>query len=103
MKLFACLLAFACGNNSLTMFTGHIDQEHIIFPAFQHAMEYNVDGAVTYWNDLKSQKSGYIKPLYVNGHNNTCRHFEIAYFYPDKKPSYHYGIGCRRDTVWRVQ
>jgi len=105
MKVLACVLMLACGNNSLTMFSGHVDQEHLIKPAFQHSMEYNLDGAITYWNDPNTQKSGYIKPLYKNQkYSKICRHFELAYYYPNKQPSYHYGIACRnKDSFWQVK
>jgi len=104
MKILACALMIACGNASLTMWTGHVDQDHLIQPAFQHSMEYTQDGAVTYWNDKSTHKSGYVKPLYkTTRFKGPCRHFEIGYYYPDKQPTYHWGIACRRDSVWLVQ
>lgn len=104
MKVLTCLLMIACGNSSLTMWTGHVDQDHLIQPAFQHSMEYTKDGATTYWKDDSTHKSGYIKPLYhATKFKMPCRHFEIAYFDPGKSPKHHYGIGCRRGGVWKVQ
>jgi surface antigen len=105
MKVLTCLIMLACNNASLTMWTGHVDQASLINPAFQHSMDKTQNGAVTYWNDPTTKKSGYIKPLYASkkyaGH---CRHFEIAYFYPDKEGTYHYGIACRnKDSFWQVK
>lgn len=94
----------SCANSSLTMYTGHVDQEHLIMPAFQNSLEHTKDGAVTYWRDDDTLKSGYVKPLYkANTIPGDCRHFQLAYFYPDKNPSYHYGIGCRKDGKWKVR
>jgi surface antigen len=100
-----CFLMISCSNSSLTMYTGHAKQEHLILPAFQHSLEYTQNGAVTYWNDPSSQKSGYVKPLYKsNKFSNLCRHFELAYYYPNKKPSYYYGVACRnKDAFWQVK
>ena len=105
MKLLTCILMIACNNASLTMWTGHVDQEHLIRPAFQHSMEHTQDGAVTYWNDDTTQKSGYIKPLYDNKQfSGPCRHFELGYYYPDKQPTYHYGTACRtQEAFWQVK
>ena len=105
MKIFACILMIACNNASLTMWTGHVDQEHLIRPAFQHSMEYTQNGAVTYWNDPITKKSGYIKPLYANHKfKGPCRHFELGYYYADKQPTYHYGIACKnKDAFWQVK
>lgn len=105
MKLIACVLMIACNNASLTMWTGHTDQAHLINPAFQHSMEYTPNGSITYWNDEYTEKSGYIKPLYASKQfKGNCRHFEIAYYYLDQRDSYHYGIACRnKEAFWQVK
>lgn len=103
--LISSVLLMSCANSSLTMYTGHVDQEHLIMPSFQHSLEYTKDGAVTYWNDDSTGKSGYVKPLYASHEfKGPCRHFELAYYYPTKNPTYHYGIACRnKEAFWQVK
>ena len=93
-KLVLIILSFSligCSNTTYHAMTGNKTQADLIERTFQHAMEYNADGVATYWQDPNSQKSGAIKPLYASyDWTPPCRHFEIAYFYPNKQPTYHY-------------
>jgi surface antigen len=101
--LFATLLLGACSHSAMYSITGHSQQSDLIESAFQQALEHNPDGVIAYWVDNKSGKSGSVKPLYASyDFAGPCRHFELAYFYPDNTVSYHYGQACRRNQIWRM-
>ena len=102
LTLIACV---GCSTSSPVMYvsTGHIGQKDMIDSAFQNAMEYNPDGVPVYWRDEHTGKSGHVKPLYASyDWAGPCRHFEIAYFYPNRTEQKQYGQACRRDAVWLI-
>jgi surface antigen len=97
------LMMAGCSNEAYHNITGHAKQSQMIESAFQNALEHNKDGVGTVWFDEKTGKSGAVKPLYASyDWAPPCRHFEIAYFYPNKQPTYHYGQACRRGQVWKI-
>ena len=97
------LMMAGCSNQAYHTITGHSQQSQAIESAFQSALEHNLDGMATVWHDKDTGKSEAIKPLYASyDWAPPCRHFEIAYFYPDKQPTYHYGQACRRGQVWKI-
>ena len=106
MGKLALILVFflgACSNTAMYTATGHYKQSDIVESTLQEAMEYNADGIISYWYDPNSVKSGAVKPLYASyDWAPPCRYFELAYFYPDKQPTYHYGQACKRGQVWRI-
>jgi len=98
------VIAFAvlagCSNSTYHSLTGHSQQSEQIERTFQHAMEYNADGVMSYWHDKNTGKSGAVTPKYASyKYRGPCRHFEIAYYTPTK---YYNGIACRRDQVWQI-
>ena len=93
----------SCSNSTYYTMTGHTKQADIIEHTFQTALEYNADGIISYWHDKTTGKSGHIQPIYASYQwKGPCRKFEMAYYYPTKSPTYHYGIACRRDQVWQI-
>jgi hypothetical protein len=103
LALIFVLFLGACSNTAMYTATGHYKQSDIVESALQEAMEYNADGIISYWYDPNSGKSGAVKPLYASyDWAPPCRYFELAYFYPDKQPTYHYGQACKRGQVWRI-
>jgi predicted small secreted protein len=103
LVLLLTMLLASCSHKVMNTVTGHGDQHKIIDSALQNALEYNADGIVTYWHDPNTGKSGTIKPLYASyDWAPPCRHFEMAHFYPDKSPTYHYGQACKRGQLWRI-
>ena len=83
--------------------TGHSNQSEIIERTFQHALEYNADGMIAFWQDKNTGKSGYVKPKYASHkYKAPCRHFEIAYYHNNKSTQYYNGIACRREQVWQI-
>lgn len=77
----------------------------LIDRTLQHALEYNVDGVMSYWNDKQTGQSGYVMPKYASykWRKGPCRNFDIAYFTTSKQVKYHSGIACRRGQVWQIQ
>ena len=103
LVLILTLLLGACSNQSYHIITGHSQQSDVIESAFQNALEYNQDGVSTVWYDETTGKSGTVMPLYASyDWSGPCRYFQIAYFYPDKNPTYHNGQACRRNSQWKI-
>ena len=86
LALILVLFLSACSHRAMYSVTGHSNQSGQIERTLQHALEYNKDGVVSYWNDSATGKSGSIKPLY----------------FPDRLEKNYYGVACRRDQVWQI-
>lgn len=98
------VLLVSCSNSSYHAITGHSQQSDMIERTFQQALEYNADGMIAYWSDKNTGKLGYVMPKYAsNKYKGPCRHFELAYYYPDRSEQYYNGIACRRGQVWQIQ
>ena len=103
LALILVLFLSACSHRAMYSVTGHSNQSGQIERTLQHALEYNKDGVVSYWNDSATGKSGSIKPLHASTQwKGPCRQFQMTHYFPDRLEKNYYGVACRRDQVWQI-